>query len=115
MRSFLPFFRQRRSAVLHHQVEICFGHSAVAQTFRAPSAAFCEGVLLLAALHLEKTDAGGDRADHDKNGGQCGDECRWNAAGNMKQLSKGFTGGTIFLISSRFGRIGERQGLRGAV
>ena len=58
MRSFLPFFRQRRSAVLHHQVEICFGHSAVAQTFRAPSAAFCEGVLLLAALHLEKTDAG---------------------------------------------------------
>ena len=58
MRTFLPFFRQRRSAVLHHQVEICFGHSAVAQTFRAPSAAFCEGVLLLAALHLEKTDAG---------------------------------------------------------
>ena len=76
------FFRQRLSAVLHHQVEICFGHSAVAQAFRAPSAAFCEGVLLLAALHLEKTDAGGDRADHDKNGGRAA----MNAGGTRTEI-----------------------------
>ena len=75
------FFRQRRSAVLHHQVEIRRYFRRRADVPARRPAAFCEGVLLLAALHLEKTDAGGDRADQRQEWRSVREECRWNADG----------------------------------
>ena len=96
-RPFPALFSEGCPAILHHQIEICLGHSAVAEAFRPAAAPLCQCVLLLTVPHLEEADTASDRADHDEKGSQRSDESRRNAERNMEQLSKGGSGGTIFL------------------